>query len=179
MTPYDAGPRSRRVRYQIADPYLHFFHRFIARRRRAIETGAFLDRPNDALPIHEYRQWLGYAFERWCRAQHHRIAEILGFSGVRYRSGAWIERDRRDGFQFDLVFDRADRVLTVCDIKYTIAPIGRAVSREFERRIASLRLGKRATLHRVLVSAAGADAGAAAEGRFDRIVTLEDLLRLQ
>jgi hypothetical protein len=113
--------------------------------------------------------------ERWCRSEHSRIAEILGFSGVRYRSGAWLERGEPGGFQFDLVFERADRVLTVCEIKYTAAPVGLPVAREYARKIQGLQVPKRTTVHRVLVSAAGAEPEVASGGHFDRIVTIEDL----
>jgi hypothetical protein len=119
--------------------------------------------------------WPIITFERWCRSQHRRIAEILGFSGVRYRSGAWIERDKPTGFQFDLVYDRADRVLTLCEIKYTEAPAGLAVAREFARKLEAVKLPRRHTVQRVLVSAAGAESEVAGGGHFDRIVTLEDI----
>jgi uncharacterized protein len=176
VIPYDREPGTKLVRYQIADPYLHFYHRFLARQRRAVESGTFLDRPTQALPLHEYQQWLGFAFERWCRSQHHRIAEILGFSGVRYRSGAWIERNEPGGFQFDLVFERADSVLTVCEIKYTTMPVGLTVAREYARRLQALEVRPRTTIHRVLVSAAGVEPAVATGGYFDRIVTIEDIV---
>ncbi len=176
VTPYDKGPRSRIIRFQIADAYLQFYYRFILPQRRQIETGTYSGRPTEALPIHEYRQWLGFTFERWCRSNHRRIAEVLGFSGVRYRSGAWIERGPGGGFQFDLVFDRADRVLTVCEAKYTTEPVGVAAAKSFARKVAGLQLPPRTTVQRVLVSAAGAEPEVATGGYFDRIVTLEDIM---
>ncbi len=189
VVPYDRGPRSKIVRYQIADPYLQFYYRFIAPERRAIDTGTFQDNPTAALPLHEYHQWLGYAFERWCRSEHHRIASLLGFGGVRYRSGAWIERTRptrggrgsrkeeAGGFQFDLVFDRADRVLTVCEIKHTSAPVGTQAAKEFARRVEALDVPKRTTVQRVLVSPAGAEPEVERGGYFDRVLNLDDLMR--
>jgi AAA+ ATPase superfamily predicted ATPase len=175
VIPYDKGSRGKLVRYQIADPYLHFYYRFVFPQRRAVETGTFLDRPTEGLPLHEYQQWLGFAFERWCRSQHHRLAEILGFSGVRYRSGVWMERGKRSGFEFDLVFERADRVLTVCEIKYTVTPVGSAVAKEFARKLQSIDVPRRTTIHRVLVSASGAAPEVASGRHFDRIVTIEDI----
>ncbi len=176
VIPYDKGPASKLVRYQISDPYLQFYYRFIQPQRRAIDSGAFADRPAAALPLHHYQQWLGYAFERWCRAHHRRIAELLGFGGVRYRSGAWIERGAEEGFQFDLVFDRADHVLTVCEIKYTTAPAGLETARIFARRTDALAARRRTTIERVLISAAGAEPELARSGGFDRVLTLGDLV---
>jgi hypothetical protein len=188
VIPYDRGPRSKLVRYQIADPYLQFYYRFVAPQRRAIDSGRFEDNPALALPLHDYQQWLGFAFERWCRTEHHRIARLLGFSGVRYRSGAWIERAGKPtpargtptyeagGFQLDLVFDRADRVLTVCQIKHTAAPVGADAAREFVRRVEALKVPRRTTVQRILVSASGAEPEVERGGYFDRVLTLEELM---
>jgi hypothetical protein len=176
VVPYDKGPASKLIRYQIADPYLQFYYRFIAPQRRAIESGAFVGRATAALPLHHYQQWLGYVFERWCRTQHRHIAELLGFGAVRYRSGTWLKRDAADGFQFDLVFDRADHVLTLCEIKYTATPVGFGVAKEFAQRVEPLTVPRRTTVERVLISAAGADPELAAGGGFDRVLTLHELV---
>ncbi len=176
VVPYDKEATSKLVRYQIADPYLQFYYRFIAPQRRAIESGSFVGRPTAALPLHHYQQWLGYVFERWCRAQHRRIAELLGFGAVRYRSGAWIERGGGDGFQFDLVFDRADHVLTLCEIKYTQAPVGPAAAKELAQRTEALAIPRRTTVERVLISAAGVEPEVTAGGGFDRVLALGELL---
>lgn len=48
-------------------------------------------------------------------------------------------------------------------------------SREFARKLYELQVPKRTTIHRVLVSAAGAEPEAASGGHFDRIVTIEDI----
>ncbi len=41
-------------------------------------------------------------------------------TGIRYRSGPWFKRsqDSRGGAQIDLLFVRADKVLTLCEMKY-------------------------------------------------------------
>jgi hypothetical protein len=66
------------------------------------------------------QQWRGYAFERLCIKNAVAIAERLRFAGIRYRSGPWFKRaqDSRGGAQINLLFVRADKVLTLCEMKY-------------------------------------------------------------
>lgn len=143
-----------------------------------IQSGQFQESPSNALRINTYRQWLGYGFERWCRREAHRISKLLGFSSISYVSGAYFSRETKDtSFQIDLVFDRADRVLTICEIKYKDAPVGIEVIPEFEEKINKIELKSKKTIEKVLISANGADEKLHARSYFDRILTLEDLLK--
>lgn len=118
FVPLDRGPRSRHVRYRILDDYLHFYFRFIKDRQQEVITGR-LD-PARLFPSPRYAQWRCHAFERLCRRHSHRIADALRFSGIEYRAGSLFEPGRRSagGYQIDLLFERADKVLTICELKY-------------------------------------------------------------
>ena len=66
------------------------------------------------------------------------IATIIGFSAVRYKSGVFFNRatiKEQSGYQIDLIFDRADHVLTICEIKYTQSKTGTEVIEEFEKKL--------------------------------------------
>ena len=78
-------------------------------------------------------QWLGYSLERYCRNHSHVIAQHLGFAAVEYQSGSFFNRattkeDR--GFQIDLLFKRADRVIILCEVTYNSSPITVSVARK-------------------------------------------------
>jgi len=117
-TPVDKNPSTRLVRYKLDDEYLHFYFTFIAQRSPEIVAGNV----GFARITHgrEFRQWQGYAFERLCRKHAQEIATHLRFSGINYRSGEWFRRSRPEapGAQVDLMFLRADKVLTVCEMKH-------------------------------------------------------------
>lgn len=85
---------------------------------------------------------MGYGFARWrFRSEAHRISKLLGFSAISYISGSYFSRETKDTlFQIDLVFDRADRVLIICKIKYKDAPVGIEVIPEFEEKINKIEL---------------------------------------
>ena len=164
-------------RYCIADPYLQFYFRFIEPIADEIQRGIYNHSPTDALPRQSYQQWLGYSFERYCRSQHRKIATILNFGAVEYRHGPYFRRSgpaNEPGMQLDLCFDRADRTLTICEIKYTRAPISVDQAKRFVQKLESIPLPKANRIQLVLISAAGAtEAGARF---FDRVIGLDELV---
>lgn len=177
-SPYNLPESKTLTRYCIHDAYLQFFFRFIKPQLNNIQNGMFKDEPTKAIKINHYQQWLGYSFERYCRNNHFQIAKILGFSGVKYQSGAYYSKNSNQtdpGFQIDLIFDRDDQVLTVCEIKYTEGKTGTTVIEEFERKLERLQNKKNKTIHQVLVTAAGADDALINRHYFDHIITLDDI----
>ena len=79
------------------------------------------------------------------------------------------------GYQIDLIFDRADHVLTICEIKYTQGKTGTEVIDEFETKLAQMPHQKNKTIEKVLITASGATDALIARAYFDRIITLEDI----
>ncbi len=138
-TPIDKKPSSRLVRYRINDEYLHFYFTFIAPRTADIVSGqvTFSQIVNEA----RFRQWQGYAFERLCRKYAYEIADYLRFSGINYRSGEWFRRAQHgeSGAQVDLVFVRADKVLTICEMKYVDRLAVKALQAQLGRKKETLR----------------------------------------
>ncbi|MBL8889241.1 MAG: hypothetical protein JNL67_04635 [Planctomycetaceae bacterium] len=179
VVPLDKPLESLLSYYQIRDPYLHFYFRFIEPQRSAIQNGDFQRLPQRAMDTRSYRQWLGSAFERYCREHAMAIAEALGFSAVQFRAGTYFRRGNVTDFgaQIDLLYDRADKVWTVCEVKYQDAPIGVDVIPEVERKLQSLPASRRRSIHKVLITASGTTKGLQERAYFDRVLTLEDLVR--
>lgn len=173
--PYSAKPTSKLVRYAIADNYLHYYLRFIKPNLQSIMRGDYNDRPSELLSISEYTQWLGYAFERFCRKNHRLVAKKLGFEAVRYKYGTFYNRSTK-GYQIDLVFEREDRVTTVCEIKYTETPDTVSVGTKFLQNLALFKPKPSHRIQRVLITVSGATDELRNGGYFDRILDLGDWL---
>jgi AAA+ ATPase superfamily predicted ATPase len=176
-TPYHQKTESLLARYCIQDRYLDFYFKFIAPIKENIAQGNYDAHPIQALDLSRYQKWLGFAFERYCRDNHAKIAQILGFSAVRYRSGVYFNRntDKVDpGFQIDLVFDRADNVMTVCEIKYLQRKVGIEVISEFEQKLLLMPTSPKTSIQKVLISTEGANDSLIARAYFDRFITLEE-----
>lgn len=179
-TPYNLGSNSKLARYQVSDAYLQFYFKFIRPERNAIADGHYASTPTAAIKMHDYQQWLGYAFERYCRSNHHLIADILKFSGIKYKAGAFYNKAAEDadsGYQLDLVFDRDDHVISLCEIKYTQSKIGTNVIDEFEKKLSLFPNTRNKSIHKVLICAEGIDKALHERHYFDAVVTLDDLFK--
>lgn len=177
-SPYNLAKNSTLVRYAVSDSYLQFYFKFIAPIENRIESGEFNRNPTQAIKMDTYRKWLGFAFERFCRRYQYVIAKILGFSGVNYRVGAYFSRKTdmtSSGYQIDLIFDRDDKVVTICEIKYLAIPASQQVIHDFENKIALFSNPKNKTIHKVLIAPQGADQSVCNAGVFDHIITINDL----
>lgn len=169
------GASSRQ--YWIKDPYIHFYSRFIKDELDAIRSGDFISKKHQALDTRLYQQFLGFSFERFCFDNHTLIAKALGFDAVRYRYGSLrVSKSASSrGFQVDLIFERNDKVATICEIKYGDAVAGLEVADEFQRKLELIKLKRSFTINKVLISASGASDNLIKSGYFDRILTLEEL----
>ncbi len=175
-TPYNLGENSTLVRYSISDEYLQFFYTFIKPKIKRISSGDFNRNPGQAIKTSDYTKWLGYSFERMCRKKHNLIAKILGFNMINYRHGAYFSKgsiDADPGYQIDLVFDRDDKVLTVCEIKYTQTPIDTSIIQSFERKLGFLSTTRK-SIHKVLISSNGVSPSLKQRAYFDQIITIND-----
>lgn len=176
---YQVDEASILVRYCICDNYLQFFYKFIKPKLREIRQGTFNTHFSELLKTDTYLKWLGYAFERYCRKNHKTIAEILGFSAVNYKVGPFFDRNTQTndpGFQIDLVFDRADNVITICEIKYLQSAVDTTIIQDFEQKLKYFPNKKKKTIHKVLISAEGVTEALANRAYFDQIITLETLV---
>jgi AAA+ ATPase superfamily predicted ATPase len=177
-TPYYATGDSKLVRFCIQDAYLQFYYKFIQPIEQDIQHGVFTEHPERAINDQALQKWLGFSFERFCRRYHHSIAKQLGFSAVRYRSGSYFSRSTakgEPGFQIDLLFDRDDNVVTVCEIKYLRSKVPSKIIHDTDKKLALLPNNKKKRLEKVLICTYGAEKSLLHSGFFDRILTLEDL----
>ena len=70
----------------------------------------------------QYRAWSGYAFEQVCLYHLAEIKKVLGVSGVITTTSSWKSTKSEQGVQIDLVIDRRDNVINICEMKYSINP---------------------------------------------------------
>lgn len=178
--PVDKSERSLLLRYSLADPFLRTYFTHMLPRMPKIQQRVFSKAPAKALSYEELTAHLGYAFEQRCVTRSSAISEKLGFSSVNYRSGSYFSRVAAreiKGYQLDLLFERADKVTTICEIKYTNEPVDSRSIAPFERTVSLFGEMKNTRIHRVLISASGATPALERRGYFDSMLTLRDLWR--
>jgi hypothetical protein len=177
--PFDKPSNSRLIRYVLTDPFLRFHFAFLRHRhtRHALSSRSFVQH---VVPSPAFRAWLGRGFELLCLEHASDIAAFLGFSGVQYRAGPYF-RHRKGGtlagVQVDLLFDRADRIITLCEMKYRDAPVGVDVAKEVQRKVEKLPWLERRTVQKVLITRSEPTRELLRAGYFSRIILARDLIR--
>jgi AAA+ ATPase superfamily predicted ATPase len=177
LSPVDKPPNSRLIQYSLDDEYLHFYFRFIEPHSAEIVSGNVSF--SQLAASRAFEQWRGYAFERLCRKHARQFADHLRFGGVSHRSGAWFQRGtaNRAGGQIDLLFVRADKVLTVCEMEYADRLDPRKVVSAFEGRLDLLRAAFPGyALEKVLVLGKSAPSLDQLRPHFDHVLTADEVL---
>ncbi len=130
------GKLNRDSLYQLTDFYSLFYFKFI--------VGSTLEDTNywtTNLDSSTYRTWSGYAFENVCRCHLPQIKIALGISGMHTESASWRSKKAATGAQIDLVIDRNDNVITICEMKFsnTAYEITKAYESNLRNKIAAFR----------------------------------------
>jgi uncharacterized protein len=110
--PFDK--KSKSSLYQLTDPYSLFYHKFI-KDSKAIGDNTWINLMDSS----KYRAWSGYAFEYVCMSHIENIKKALSIQGVYSEISSWVSRNPEKGTQIDLLIDRKDNVITVCEIKFS------------------------------------------------------------
>jgi AAA+ ATPase superfamily predicted ATPase len=125
--------------------------------------------------------WRGLAFERICLQHIAQIKAALGVSGVLTRVFSWrhVPDDvHPDGAQIDLLLERADRVIDVCEMKWCDGAyaIDKAGERKLRNRLETFRVvtGTRCAVQLVMVTPEGVVRNAHS-GVVQAEVSLDDL----
>lgn len=102
--------------YQLVDFYTLFYFKFILENKRH-DPNFWSKSIGSAL----YNNWCGLAFERVCFAHIPQIKHALSIGGVVTNEYSWSVRktEERPGAQIDLLLDRGDQTINICEIKYS------------------------------------------------------------
>jgi len=64
------------------------------------------------------RAWCGYSFEQICKDHIDKIKDKLGIAGVLTEKSSWSSKGE-PGAQIDLVIERRDRIIDLCEMKFS------------------------------------------------------------
>jgi len=129
--------KSRGRFYRLNDEYSLFYLKWIE--PAALHTSGAIDE-NFWLRQSErpaWAAWAGYAFENLCLKHVSKIKQFLGISGIATKESGWRysgdkKADER-GAQVDLVIDRADKTINLCEIKFVKSEF--AISSDYKREL--------------------------------------------
>ena len=99
--------------YKLVDFYTSFYHSFIGKASMNTSYWTLLQ----GTPT--VNTWLGLAYERVCMSHISQIKKALGIGSVMTESYSWRSRDLKHPAQIDLLIERADKMINLCEIKYS------------------------------------------------------------
>ena len=122
------GKKERDVVYQLSDLFSLFYLRFVAN-----YTGNDDSHWSNMEDSPVKRAWMGYAFEQVCFHHVRQIKQKLGILGVESNVYSF----KNDDFQIDMLIDRRDQVINLCEIKFSLSEF--AIDKDYDARLRNRR----------------------------------------
>ena len=183
FTPYNHQKKG--IFYRVIDEYTLFYFSWIepiktTLQLKGLRTGYW--QKIQQSPV--WHNWAGYAFEAICYKHLNQISEALKLSPASIPS-SWRNNPKKnseeEGAQIDLLFERDDNAITVCEIKYTEKPfsIDKTYAAILNRKISVFKRVTRINKHCFLaiISANGLKNTMYSTEMIDSVTTLDDLFK--
>ena len=111
------GNKKQDTLYQLSDYFTLFYYKFLKDNPEKDEHFW-----TNTIESPSRKAWAGLTFEQVCKDHINQIKQKLGISGVLTEVSSWFikSNEEHDGAQIDLIIDRRDRVINLCEIKFSI-----------------------------------------------------------
>ncbi len=112
MVPYSY--KKSKSQYKLTDSFSIFYHKFmVVKGKRNKSTWSKIVRSPSWI------SWSGFAYERLCFSHIIQIKKALNIEAIESEASTWSISNQDQGAQIDMVIDRTDRVVNVCEIKFS------------------------------------------------------------
>lgn len=109
--------KSNEIIYKLSDEFTHFYLKFMKDNRGSGEEIWEL-----FMSEQSWKSWSGIAFERVCLKHLPQIKSALGIRSIYTEDATWQFRPKKgQGAQIDLLIDRKDFAINLCEIKFSNA----------------------------------------------------------
>ncbi|WP_443937688.1 hypothetical protein [Pedobacter sp. MW01-1-1] len=160
--------------YKLSDEYSLFYLKFIEN-SRAAGAGTWIKKSTSS----SWKSWSGYAFEGIWLKHIDAIKHAMGISGVFTEASAWRSTLKGDGAQIDLLLNRQDMIISVCEMKFsnTEFVIDKTYAAELQQKLTVFKQKSKTkkTVFLVMVTTYGVKSNVYSTGLVQNQVTLEDL----
>lgn len=99
--------------YKLTDNFTIFYLKFM--KNHSTKSGRNW---TNIIKNQSWVSWSGLAFERLCFSHIPQIRRALKLEAIESTVSSWKQVDKEEGIQIDMIIDRADRVVNVCEIKF-------------------------------------------------------------
>jgi uncharacterized protein len=170
------------IYYRVVDEYSLFYIKWIEPIRKTLQRKSLEHGNWQAIQqTPEWHNWLGYAFEAVCYKHISAIRKALSISpDAIANSWRYVPRKgvKARGAQIDLLFDRKDDAITLCEIKYSQEPF--TITKEYmeilkrKAEVFKEQTRTKKQLFFALISASGIKSNHYAEDIISGVVTLDN-----
>jgi uncharacterized protein len=165
--------------YKLTDEYSLFYLKFMDK-TKATGEGTWLRLAETT----SWKAWSGYAYEGICLKHAAQIKKALGIAGVLTTESVWRHAPagkEEQGVQIDLLIDRADYCINVCEIKYTLSDfiIDKSYAGKLQQKlnIFKEKTKTRKTLFLTMITTYGIKSNACSIGLVQNEVTMDALFQ--
>ena len=130
---FDRNRKTKFVKYRLSDEFLNFFFKYVEPHLDTVKKGVPENYFN-TISVDSFKIWLGFAFERFCLKHALFLAEKMGFADKVIKYGPLFSK-KDNGFQIDLMYERVDSTVTICEVKYHNSEVKTSVIGEMERKL--------------------------------------------
>jgi uncharacterized protein len=115
---YQFADKKKDSIYHLTDEFSLFYFKFMEHVRQGNNQWLLMQTTPG------YQSWCGKAFENVCLKHIVQIKKTLQIGAVQTSESAWSHHGikEEDGAQIDLLIDRADQVINLCEIKFSTKP---------------------------------------------------------
>ncbi|MEE3447214.1 MAG: ATP-binding protein [Bacteroidales bacterium] len=123
----DFGGSKREVYYKLSDLF-SLFYLYFSKFHKVNSPTFWADNLNSP----QLNAWRGLAFEQVCFVHQEQIKRALGISGVNTNIMPW-RNSGENGVQIDMVIDRDDRVVNICEMKFSSGEF--SIDRDYDMKL--------------------------------------------
>ena len=169
------GKKKRQTLYRLTDEYSLFYLTFI-------EGSTTKDNVWQQLSQKQaVKSWQGYAYESLCLKHIDRIKAVLGISGLYTEESGFIHAgdDTMSGIQIDLLMDRPDNAIHLCEMKFYNDKI--SITKDYAEKLRNRRSAfqyftkTKKFLFTTLITTYGLNVNQNSLGLIDHVITMDQL----
>ena len=171
------GKKQRDMLYQLTDLFTLFYLRFVKD-----YNGRDEHHWANMMESADVTAWKGYAFEQVVLLHLNQIKKALGINGIQSDVCSWTYRDKDNKVraQIDMIIDRRDQTINLCEIKYSSSPY--TIKKDYDQWLIDRRelfreqTRTKKALHLTMITTSGLKENLYS-GDINSEVTLEDLMQ--
>lgn len=168
--------KKKDILYRLTDEYSLFYIHFIEN-KAVHEKGTWTQLSQSQ----KYKSWCGYAFENMCLKHINQVKNALQIGGIYSESSGFLYKGskKNQGIQIDLLIDRNDHVINICELKFYNTPF--SITKSYTNNLRNkLRVFKEVTKTRkqlmlTFISSFGINENEHSIGLVDNSLTMEVL----